>query len=98
METTIQFDQYRSVYRLVAMDNSWGNMDIYESRSASPEQIVFENIRPGTYALGPEGEEYYFRLTFTIEDANAHQLVVQISADKGQHWQNFQRLQRRRMR
>ena len=97
METTIQFDQYRGIYRLVAMDDSWGNMDIYESVSISPGEIVFENIRPGTFARGPGGEEYYFRLTFTLHDALSHRLLVEISSDGGESWQNFQRLDRVRL-
>lgn len=97
METTIQFDQYRGVYRLFAMDNSWGNMDIYESVSAEPDLIVFDNRRSGTYALEEGGLEFYFRLTLRIVNAGVHQLLVEISSDKGESWQNFQRIDRTRL-
>ncbi len=97
METTIQFDQYRGVYRLVALDNSWGNLDVYESTSIKPGQIVLDNRRAGTYALGANGEVYSFRLTFSIESAEAHRLLVEISGDGGKTWHNFQRLDRSRL-
>lgn len=97
METTIQFDQYRNIYRMVAMDDAWGNMDIYEGKQTKPGQIVFDNIRPGTYAKGANGEVYYFRLTLTIDGPEAHQLLVEISSDEGASWNNFQRLDRTRL-
>ena len=97
METTIQYDQYRNVYRKVAMDDGWGNMDIYEGKMVEPGKIIFDNIRPGTYAIGQNGEVYYFRLTLTIEDQNANQLLVEISSDQGKSWTNFQRLDRARL-
>lgn len=97
METTIQFDQYRNLYRLVAMDDGWGNMDIYEGKMDEPGKIVFTNLRPETFAIGPNGEEYAFQLTLTIEDKNAHALFVEISTNRGETWMPFQRIERKRL-
>ncbi|MEO1135034.1 MAG: DUF1579 family protein [Pseudomonadota bacterium] len=97
METTIQYDQYRDLYRLAAMDDGWGNMDIYEGAMDEPGKIVFTNLRPETFAVGSGGEEYAFQLTLSIEDENAHTLFVEISTNKGETWLPFQRIERKRL-
>ncbi|MEO1078539.1 MAG: hypothetical protein AAFY29_03215 [Pseudomonadota bacterium] len=97
METTIQFDQYRDIYRLMALDDSWGNMDVYEGEMVEPGKLVFTNIRPGTFALGKDGEEYAFKLTFSIESRESHSLLVEISTNRGKSWTNFQKIERTRL-
>ncbi|MEO0695631.1 MAG: hypothetical protein AAFY84_05990 [Pseudomonadota bacterium] len=97
METTIQFDQYRNVYRMAALDDSWGNMDIYEGQETETGTFVFDNIRTGTFAVGPQGEVFSFQLTIEIEDMNSHAMLVEISTDNGKTWAPFQRLERTRL-
>ncbi len=97
METTIQFDQYRDIYRLMALDDAWGNMDVYEGKMVEPGTLVFTNLRPGTFALGANGEEYAFQLTFSIKDRDSHSLLVEISTNRGESWTNFQKIERTRL-
>ncbi len=97
LETTIQYDQYRDVYRLVALDDTWGNLDVFEGRRNADGAFVLTNLRSGTVSVGPGGEEYAFRLTLTIESDDANTLAVDISVDGGETWRPFQRLERTRL-
>ena len=72
-------------------------MDIYDGTFESRKRLVFTNVRSGTNSVGPNGEQYFFRLTFGIESFNAHSLLVAITSDNGETWFPFQKLERQRL-
>jgi hypothetical protein len=97
IESTLQYDQNREVFRLVAMDDTWGNMDIYEGEFDPSGVLYLTNERSGTTYVTPDGSELFFRLSFTIHDVNRNSFKVEMSRDGGQNWDVFQRYDRTRV-
>lgn len=96
LESTIQYDQNRDLYRLVAMDDTWGNMDIYDGNLDADGRLVVTNLNSGTTYIGEDGSTLHFRLTTTIESADRNVFRVDMSADEGESWQAYQRIVRTR--
>lgn len=96
LESTIQYDQNRDLYRLVAMDDTWGNMDIYDGNFDADGRLVVTNLNSGTSYVGEDGSTLHFRLTTTIESADRNVFRVDMSADEGESWQAYQRIVRTR--
>lgn len=85
METYITFDQYREVYRKVAVDDVWGIMDIYEGVRLD-DTIVFTNLQSGTTFPVAENLWRNFRLTLQIARPT-RTFLVEKSDDNGDSWQ-----------
>jgi len=86
IESTIQYDQNRDLYRLVAMDDTWGNMDIYEGGFEDDGILRLTNLRSGTSYVVPDGSQTSFRLSFTLIDRNNHEFLVEQTVDSGVNW------------
>ncbi len=86
VETFISYDQYRNVYRLAAVDDIYGLMDIYEGDFVDDNNFQLTNLRAGTNFPTADGGEMYFRLTFTEIDQNTREFLVERSADNGATW------------
>jgi len=97
LESTIQYDQNRDEYRLVAMDDTWGNMDIYSGDWTSEDTLTLDNLTSGTSYVGPDGSQMHFRLSTQIIDADHNIFTVEMSGDGGASWLPFQRIERRRL-
>ena len=97
LESTIQYDQNRDLYRLVAMDDTWGNMDIYEGSWSQSDALVLTNLRSGTSYVGADGSTLHFRLTTRIEGPDLNVFTVEMSADAGETWRPYQRITRSRL-
>ncbi len=96
LEATLQYDQNRDVYRLAAMDDTWGNMDIYEGGWNGEGALVLTNLRAGTRFENPDGTSLSFRLTTRIDGPNANVFQVDMTADHGETWRPYQRISRTR--
>lgn len=86
VETLISFDQYRDIYRLAAIDDTYGLMDIYEGDFIKDGVIQFTNFRAGTNFPTEDGGDMYFRLTFSEIDKNTREFLVENTVDKGATW------------
>jgi len=86
VETFISYDQYRNLYRIAAVDDTFGLMDIYEGDFISPEKFQVTNLRAGTNFPTDDGGEMYFRLTFTEIDNDTREFLVERSTDNGMSW------------
>lgn len=86
VESFISYDQYRNVYRLAAIDDTFGLMDIYEGDFENDKIFRVTNLRAGTNFPTSDGGELYFRLTFKEIDANTREFLVEQSNDNGQIW------------
>ena len=84
IEHHITYDQYRDVYRAVALDDTWGVMDVYEGRLEG-DRLVLDNLRAETFFPSGNGDLLAYRLTFTI-GADERSLFVDSSADRGESW------------
>ncbi|WP_300556658.1 DUF1579 family protein [Maricaulis sp.] len=96
LESTLQYDQNRDHYRLVAIDDTWGNMDIYEGDFDADGRLVLSNLRSGTSYVGEDGTTLHFRLTTAIEGVDRIVFSVDMSMDTGESWQAYQRIVRTR--
>lgn len=86
VETFISYDQYRNLYRIAAIDDTFGLMDIYEGDFISPDKFQVTNLRAGTNFPTEDGGEMYFRLTFTEIDNDTREFLVERSIDNGMSW------------
>ncbi|MEM9303000.1 MAG: hypothetical protein AAGE01_12860 [Pseudomonadota bacterium] len=84
VETVFSWDQYRDVYRVAAMDDTWGLMDIYEGR-LEDGKLTVDNVRSGTTFPVGEGVERHFRLAIPIH-GDERTMVIDASTDGGQTW------------
>jgi hypothetical protein len=96
IESTIQYDQNRDLYRLVAMDDTWGNMDIYEGNFGEDGVLRLTNLRSGTSYVAPDGSQTSFRLSFTIHDHDHNEFLVEQTLDSGASWSPMVQYNRRR--
>ena len=88
LETFFGYDQYRDVYRLVAIDDTWGLVDLYEG-TIQDGKLVVTNLKSGTFfPIGPN-QWRAFRITIELQGAT-RLMAVEKSDDAGETWQeNF---------
>ena len=87
-EMFIAYDQYRKLYRLIAVDDVWGLPDVYEG-NIEDGKLVVNNLKSGTFF--PIGENVWrgFRITLSL-NADERTMVVDKTDDNGKSWQpNF---------
>jgi len=85
VETSITYDQYRSLYRLAAIDDTYGLMDIYEG-NLEGKKFVVTNLRAGTHFPSGDGGNIHFRLTFEEINNDNREFLVERSSDEGETW------------
>ena len=85
MRTTLSYDQYRQVYRKVALDDIWGIPDIYDGRIEG-DRLVMTNLSAGTLFPLDNGKWRGFRLTLELKDGR-RQMWVDKTDDNGESWQ-----------
>ena len=87
--TFFSYDQYRKIYRIAVMDDTWGIMDIYEG-DIENDKLVVTNLRSKTFFPIDEKTSRAFRLTIDISGASARRMEIDKSDDGGKSWQpNF---------
>lgn len=86
LETYFSYDQYRDVYRVAAMDDTWGIMDIYEG-TIKDGQLVVTNLRSKTCFPISENVCRGFRLSIQIDGETTRQMTIDKTDDGGTSWQ-----------
>lgn len=86
VETFITYDQYRNLYRIAAIDDTFGLMDIYEGDFIATDKFQVTNLRAGTNFPTDDGGEMFFRLTFTEINNDTREFLVERSTDSGKTW------------
>ena len=84
LETYFSYDQYRDVYRLAVLDDTFGVMDIYEGR-LDDNALIVTNLKAGTFFPTQDGRELAFRLTIAI-DPVSRDMIIDASLDGGETW------------
>lgn len=88
LETIFGYDQYRDVYRLVAIDDYWGIVDLYEG-TIDDDKLVVTNLKSGTFFPIDEKTWRAFRIAIDLT-GHTRQMVIHKSDDGGKTWQpNF---------
>ena len=86
LETFFGYDQYREVYRLVAIDDMWGLVDLYEG-NIEDGKLVVTNLNSCTFfPIGPD-QWRAFRISLDLHGAE-RKMVVDKSDDGGKTWQD----------
>ena len=85
METYLTFDQYRGVYRKVAIDDSWGIMDTYEGNFKG-SRLVLTNLKSGTSFPVGNNKWRFFRLNIEMPTAGRRSMLIEASDDSGETW------------
>lgn len=89
MENYITYDQYRKVYRMAAIDDYWGLMDVYEGK-ITDDRLVLTNLKSGTFFPVSAENWRAFRITLEL-NAGKRLMTVEKSDDGGKNWQpNFE--------
>ena len=97
LESTLQYDHELDVFRLVAIDDTWGRMDVYEGGWAAPGVLQLDNVETGHGFTSDSGQSYFFRLTTTIIDRDHNVFQVDLTPDRGESWLPYQRAERARV-
>lgn len=88
MDTSYGYDQYRDVYRVVAVDDVWGIFDLYEGQIEGNKLIV-TNMKAATFFPVAEGVWRGFRLNIELS-GDTRTTVIDKTDDGGKTWQpNF---------
>ena len=90
LKTDFSFDQYRDHYRLTAVGNGWGLMDIYEGEVAD-DALLVDNLRSGTTFRLDDGREMHFRLTIPLK-GDKRVMEIEQSTTAGKRWSPFYRV------
>lgn len=85
METYLTFDQYRGVYRKVAIDDSWGVMDTYEGKFEG-SQLILTNLKSGTSFPVGNDKWRFFRLNIELPSGDRRSMLIEASDDGGKTW------------
>ena len=85
MRTYLAYDQYRDVYRKLALDDVWGIPDLYEG-TLDGDRLVMTNLKSGTFFPLENGASRGFRLTLELKDTKRW-MWVDKSDDSGSTWQ-----------
>ena len=87
MVTFIGYDTRISKFKLCAMDKQFQSMDIYYG-AMKGDELVFTNLESDKPFVFNEGQEVYFRLTYSFNQSGFEHLVEGTS-DKGKTWFEF---------
>lgn len=85
IETYFTYDQYRQVFRMAAMDDVWGLMDVYEG-VMSDDGLTVTNLRSQTGFPTEQGLKL-FRLQFQMPEGNERWVIIDGTFDGGDSWE-----------
>ncbi|WP_394693405.1 DUF1579 family protein [Hyphobacterium sp.] len=89
LTTLISWDVFREVYRVAAVDESYGLLDVYEGHLDDVGRLSVTNLRADTYfPAGPTGE-MHFRLSWTFVDEDRFVFEVDLTTDRGETWSPY---------
>jgi hypothetical protein len=88
MVTNIGYDSRLKNFKLTNMDADYGNMDVYFGEWVN-EDLVFTNLESDLPSILDDGQELYFRLTYTEMSDKSFTHVVEGTTDKGKTWFYF---------
>ncbi len=83
------YDQYRELYRVAVMDDTWGLLDVYEGKPEG-DKLILTNLKSGTFFPTGDGRWRAFKLMLDLTGDTERMLIVEKSDDGGASWQpNF---------
>ncbi len=88
MRSFYTWDARKQVYRLAAIDQNGGMMDVYEG-SLIDNRLVMNNLAHETFYATADGSEMAFRLNWTFVSDDTIDLRVEMSLDQGESWRDM---------
>ncbi len=95
MRSFYTWDARKRVYRLAAIDQNGGMMDVYEG-SLIDDRLVMDNLAHETFYATDDGGEMAFRLNWAFVSEDAVDLRVEMSLDEGETWRDMTFVEMRR--
>jgi len=89
LTTLISWDGFRDVYRIAALDEGFGLLDIYEGRLDSEGRLIATNLRSDTYFAFGESTRMHFQLRWTFESEDRFLFEVLMTSDGGANWSPY---------
>lgn len=83
---SLAFDRFQEVYRRTAIDADRGLLDVQVGTRQEDGSFVLDNLETGTYLMGGP-RKVNLRTTYTDITADGFVVVVEISFDEGENWQ-----------
>ncbi|GJL96567.1 MAG: hypothetical protein DHS20C06_03840 [Hyphobacterium sp.] len=96
LQTTLTWDGFREVYRISALDEGFGLLDVYEGRLDSDGRLVATNLRSDTYFEFGEDTRLHFQLRWTFVSDDQFMFDVLMTTDGGASWTPYFELEYRR--
>ncbi len=90
---TLSYDVAQQRYRVAALDDVSGLLDIFEGILGDDGSLVVDNVRPGTFYANPSGVRVHTRLTFAPAAPDLFRLDVAESVDGGTTWRTVTQYQ-----
>lgn len=94
MRTFLSWDVAKEVYRMAAVDQPGGMMDVYEGRLVDGV-LSMTNLEHETFYRNADGKPMAFRLTWRFPSAapDSFELGAEISVDLGATWMPMSRVE-----
>jgi len=96
LQTTLTWDGFRDVYRISALDEGFGLLDVYEGRFDEAGRLVATNLRSDTYFEYGEDTRLHFQLRWSFISEDYFMFDVLMTADGGASWTPYFELEYRR--
>lgn len=90
MESYITYDQYRRVYRVAAVDDVWGIMDLYEAQLEAG-RLVGTNLKSGTFFPVEGGGWRGFRIAYELTSPT-RRMIIDKTEDGGDTFEPYFRI------
>jgi hypothetical protein len=97
LQTTLTWDGFRDVYRIAALDEGFGLLDVYEGRLDTDGRLVATNLRSDTYFEFGEDTRLHFQLRWSFISDDRFMFDVLMTADGGASWTPYFELEYRRV-
>lgn len=87
---SLAYDRFQEVYRRTAIDADRGLLDVQVGTRQEDGSFVLDNLETGTFLMGG-GRKVNLRTTYSDVSADVFVVVVEISFDEGENWQQASR-------
>jgi glyoxylase-like metal-dependent hydrolase (beta-lactamase superfamily II) len=83
---TFSYDVAQQLYRVAALDDVSGLLDIFEGKIGADGALTVDNLRLGTFYVNQRGERVHSRLRFAPTEGGLFRLDVSETVDRGANW------------
>ena len=89
------YDQRAKGYKYTIMDQEWGVMDTYRG-ALENGKLIMDNLGDVEFTSN-DGSQMFFQLIFDFKQSDELNLLIQLSKDAGKTWQDFHKVDYKRL-